>query len=82
MLFRSETIIDVSTNPAKIIDSTSYNTIKNLEGKDSWAGFGETALKGTPYTMFIKNNTIIYGLKGNVDKSSIEEAFKTVGFKK
>ncbi len=73
-------IVDVSAG--KIIDQNAYDIIANMEGTGSWSEFGAKAIRGTPNTLFIKNNTIIYGINGNNENGIIETAFEQAGFKK
>lgn len=77
-------IVDFTTNPeqASVSDSEAYNLIRNLEGKDTWSGFGETAMRGTPNTLIIKNNIIIGGINGNRSADLVREAFNNAGLKK
>lgn len=77
-------IVDFKTTPTKpaVSDSESYNLIKNLEGKGSWSGFGEKAMRGTPNTLIIKNNIIISGVNGNSPTDTVRAAFEEAGLKK
>ena len=73
-------LIDIySGNPQ---DEEQYNIIKQLPAVEEFKGFGEEAvLEGTPTTMFIKNNKIIYAINGYVPKDLIIDAFEKVGLK-
>ena len=73
-------IVDISAGTVK--DSDAYNLIKNLDAASDWTGFGETALKGTPNTLFIKNNKIIYGINGYQEEDNVRSAFKAAGLSK
>ena len=70
-------IVDISAGT--VIDSDAYNLIKNLSAVSDWDKFGETALKGTPNTLFIKNSKIIYGVNGYHEEADVEAAFKAAG---
>jgi thioredoxin-related protein len=70
-------IVDISAGT--VTDSDAYNLIKNLDAVSDWDKFGETALKGTPNTLFIKNSKIIYGVNGYHEEADVEAAFKAAG---
>lgn len=72
----------VNVEQSAIADQQAYNTIKNLKGVNDWDGFGETALGGTPNTLFIKDNKIIYGINGYNEQAVVESAFEAAGFSK
>ncbi len=72
-----ESIVDMATwNPS---NEKEYNILKNLEGTGEFKDFAKEAIEGTPGTFFIKNNKIVYGIIGYVEKATVEEAFKKVG---
>ena len=58
-----------------------YDILVSLSGKGDYDGFG-ASFTGTPFTMIIKNNQIIGGINGYVEKDSIVEAFENAGIKK
>lgn len=72
----------VNVAARKVLDQDAYDTIANLEGEGNFKTFGAEAVKATPYTLFIKDNKIIYGIKGNATTSTVEAAFKSAGLKK
>lgn len=72
-----ESIVDMATwNPS---NEKEYSILENLEGTGEFKDFAKEAIEGTPGTFFIKNNKIIYGIIGYVEKATVEEAFKKVG---
>ncbi len=73
-------IVDISAGT--VIDSDAYNLIKNLDATSEWEKFGETALKGTPNTLFIKNSKIVYGINGYHEEADVVSAFKATGLSK
>ena len=74
-------LVDIYTGDPN--NQEEYDIIKNLDAVEEFKGFGEAAsLEGTPTTLFIENNKIIYGINGYVPKTTIENVFKTVGLKK
>lgn len=73
-------IVDVQQS--KISDEAAYNTISALKGTGDWEDFAETALQGTPNTLFIKDNKIVYGINGYNEQSAVESAFEAAGFSK
>lgn len=75
-------IVDFTLEQPTVSDSESYTLIKELEGEGSWSTFGETAMKGTPNTLIIKNNKIIGGINGNQSTDKVKSAFEAAGLKK
>ena len=73
-------IVDIAAGT--VTDSDAYNLIKNLDAVSEWDKFGETALKGTPNTLFIKNSKIIYGINGYHEEADVQAAFKAAGLSK
>lgn len=72
-----ESIVDLSTwQPS---NQKEYDTLANLEGVGEWKTFAKDAIEGTPGTFFIKDNKIVYGIIGYVEKATIEDAFEKVG---
>jgi len=72
-----ESIVDLATwNPS---NEKEYNTLKNLEGTGDFKDFAKEAIDGTPGTFFIKNNKVIYGIIGYVEKATVEDAFQKAG---
>ena len=65
-----------------IIDEEGYNIIKNLSASKDFEGAGEQALQGTPATLFIKNNKIVYYIRGAADASTTANAFDIAGLGK
>lgn len=72
-------IIDFSSSQPTISDSESYEALSNLEGTGDWEDFADVVITGTPNTMFIKDNKIIYGINGSQSEDVIETAFKEAG---
>lgn len=72
-------IIDFSSSQPTISDSESYEALSNLEGTGDWKDFADVVITGTPNTMFIKDNKIIYGINGSQSEDVIETAFKEAG---
>jgi len=72
-------IIDFSTNQPTISDSEAYDTLANLKGTGDWESFADEVIQGTPNTMFIKDNKIIYGINGSQSSDVVETAFKEAG---
>lgn len=72
-------IIDFSSSQPTISDSESYEALSNLEGTGDWEDFADVVITGTPNTMFIKDNKIIYGINGSQSEDVIEKAFKEAG---
>lgn len=71
-------LIDIYTGEPN--NQEEYDIIKNLDAVPDFANFGEKAsLEGTPTTLFVKDNKIIYAINGYVPKDMIEDAFKEVG---
>ena len=71
-------LIDIYTGEPN--NQEEFDIIKNLPAVPDFEGFGEKAsLTGTPTTLFVKNNKIIYGINGYVPKENIEAAFEKVG---
>ncbi len=71
----------VDLNKKQVTDGEAYNTIKNLDAVKDFEKAGETALTGTPATLFIKNNRIVYFVKGAADANTLESAFTAAGIK-
>ena len=60
-----------------------YNIIKNLDAVEEYKNFTEEeSLQGTPTTLFIKDNKLIFAINGYVPKEAVEEAFSEMGLKK
>lgn len=57
------------------------NTILSLTGSGEWKEFAST-FKGTPFTLIIKNNKVVGGIKGYVDANTITKTFEDAGLKK
>ena len=57
------------------------NTILSLTGSGEWKEFAST-FKGTPFTLIIKNNKVVGGVKGAVDANTITKTFEDAGLKK
>lgn len=57
------------------------NTILSLTGSGEWKEFAST-FKGTPFTLIIKNNKVVGGVKGYVDANTITKTFEDAGLKK
>jgi len=72
-------IVDFTQNPIVVSDQDAYDTIANLEGTGDWSEFGAEAVKGTPNTLFIKDNKIIYGINGAQEESTVKAAFDAAG---
>ena len=72
-------IIDFSSSQPTISDSESYEALSNLKGTGDWEDFADVVITGTPNTMFIKDNKIIYGINGSQSEDVIETAFKEAG---
>lgn len=75
-------IIDFSSNPATIIDNTSYNTLINLSGSGEWKDFAKNGMGGTPLTLIVKNNKVVGGIQGSAYAEDVEEAFTNAGLSK
>ncbi len=71
--------LDISTNPAKVIDQVSFNAINSLEGEKGVQYTGEDALHGTPATLFIRNNKIVDFISGYTDETTLKAVFTTSG---
>lgn len=72
-------IVDFTVANPYVSDKDAYDTIANLSAETGWENFGETAVAGTPNTLFIKDNKIIYGINGAQDESTVKAAFKAAG---
>ena len=68
-------------NKSVLIDEEAYDTISNMEAVKDFEGAGATALKGTPATLIIKNNKILYYIRGAASAEVLENAFKETGIK-
>ena len=53
-----------------------------MDAVQEWDKAGTEALKGTPATLIIKNNKIVYYIKGAADAETIAKAFDSVGLGK
>ncbi len=72
-----ESIVDMSTwEPS---NQEEYDILANLEGEGQFKTFAKEAIEGTPGTYFIKNNKIINGIIGYVEKDRLEQSFKEAG---
>lgn len=63
------------------LSEEGYNTVTSLSGSGEWAEFAST-FTGTPFTLIIKNNKVIGGLKGANEASVIKAAFESAGITK
>ncbi|MBQ4030875.1 MAG: thioredoxin family protein [Bacilli bacterium] len=75
-------IVTLTQTGGQITDQEAFNLIKNMDAVKEFEGAGETALKGTPATLIIKNSKILYYIKGAADANTIKEAFDKVGLGK
>ena len=72
-----ESIVDMATwTPS---NKKEYSILENLEGVGDFKNFAKDAIEGTPGTFFIKNNKVIYGIIGYVEKATVEDSFKQAG---
>ena len=72
-----ESIVDMNTwEPS---NQEEYDILANLEGEGDYKTFAKEAIEGTPGTYFIKNNKIINGIIGYVEKDRLEQSFKEAG---
>jgi len=75
--------VTISNGTGTVTDEDAYNTIYNLAGAtDEWDGFAAKALGGTPATLFVKNNKVVYGISGYTDSDTLSQAFEEAGFSK
>lgn len=72
-------IIDFTVANPVVSDKDAYDTIANLSAVSDWEGFGAKAVTGTPNTLFIKDNKIIYGINGADSEANVKSAFKAAG---
>jgi len=72
----------VDLSASTITDQEAYDTIKNMSAVKDFEGAGEEALKGTPATLIIKNNKIVYYIKGAADAETVADVFDKVGLGK
>jgi len=60
----------------------SYNAIVNLTGSGEWETFASDYFGKTPQTLIVKNNTVVGGISGLTDSTSISSAFEDAGITK
>ena len=75
-------IVKLTESGGQIIDQEAFDLIKNMDAVQEWDKAGTEALKGTPATLIIKNNKIVYCIKGAADAETIAKAFDSVGLGK
>lgn len=71
--------LDISTNPAKIVDQASFDAINSLQGAKGVSYTGADALRGTPATLIIKDNKIVDFISGYTEEANIKQALTNAG---
>ncbi len=68
--------IDIST-----ITQDEWNVVLNLKGKGDWKDVS-SKFEGTPFTIIVKNGTVIGGISGSTTAEGLEAVFEDAGLKK
>ncbi len=68
--------IDIST-----ITQDEWNIVLGLKGKGDWKDVS-SKFEGTPFTIIVKNGTVIGGISGSTTAENLEAVFEDAGLKK